>query len=105
MAKKKKSQRKRNFAYSGGSKNRPIVATKEQPADPLRIEEPAQEAPAAAVKSFKRSVPQETTMPKMGFLKQDLKMIAILAFGAVALELVLWVILRHTGLGSSIFSS
>ena len=108
MAKKKKSQRKRNFAYSQtGNKNRPIVQTKEQTAeltdDPIKIED----TPKLPEKSVAKVAPKpaaNTLSTKIGYLGQDLKMIGVLAVSAVVLEVVLWVLLRHTGIGSKVFN-
>jgi len=96
MAKKKKSQRKRNFTYSANNKpasKAPVasaaVGTPQE--EPARTATPA--APKVAVTDHKQHV------------RYDIQTILWLALGCILLELVLWFLLQHTGLGHTVFGS
>lgn len=94
MAKKKKSQRKRNFAYSANTS----LAPKPQATAKVAAQKTLAPKP---VKASSRV----TAVHHTGHLKHDIRMIMILALSCVALEIVLWFLLQHTGLGHGIFGN
>ncbi|HSX15142.1 MAG TPA: hypothetical protein VLE72_04570 [Candidatus Saccharimonadales bacterium] len=88
MAKRKKSQRKRNFAYSQGQKPRSNVTEE-------------------TIGTAGGEQPVIKTKPESGldlsFVLNDLKLSGILAASCIVLELALWLLLQHSGLGHNLF--
>lgn len=95
MSKKKKSKRHRNFSYSSTG-GRAAVA---QPRS-TQMAEPAPEQ--VGVPESKPTLVQAIPQDKMAFLKHDLRMIAVLASSAIALEIALWILLQHSAFGQQI---
>ncbi len=101
MAKKKKSQRKRNLAYANRQAGKAQIHASKEAA--VESSQP-QEQVAKAKPVSKSSVEAAGLAPqKLAFIKHDLRTIALLAAGCIALELVLWYLLQHTGLGTTVF--
>lgn len=97
MAKKKKSQRKRNFSYSNTNAQqkpvaKPLASTKTQSDAAIPTELPRVSNPG-----------HQSASTKLDYLRHDVRYIGILAFGFVVLEAVLWLLLQHTGLGTKVF--
>jgi hypothetical protein len=92
MAKKKRSQRKRNLAYAKrqAAKQQPQVSDKK--VEPAPVPEDKKPDQSTAVSDA-----------KLSYLRQDLRKIMILASACIGLEIVLWLLLQHTNFGIKVF--
>ena len=100
---KKKQRKKHQFkaAHVGGAAI-PAVQTS-QHATPAARE-------SAAVVAEKRTKATRNSqalagVEDFGYVSVELKRVAILAVGLVALELILWVLFRQTGLGTRVYQT
>lgn len=87
MAKKKSKNKKHSFKYA-----EPTTAT------------PAQSAsgPAARPATPNRAAAPVAAMRDFSYLPGDLRRLALFAGGLVLVELVLWYLFAHTGLGPAV---
>ncbi len=93
MAKKKRSQRKRNLAYARRQAGKQEIHKTEQSVDQV-------EAPEVISKPEKT---KDVSVVQLPYLRNDLRKIMILASACIGLEIVLWILLQHTGLGTKVF--
>jgi len=96
MAKKKRSQRKRNLAYARHQANKQQLHSQVSESSPKATDQ----SRPAAVKPSRAEIPAVINLP---FLRQDLRKILILATACISLELILWILLQHTSLGVKVF--
>jgi hypothetical protein len=100
MANKKKKSKKRAAGRAHtrptSSQAAPIAAA---PAAPTT----ESITPTAAVPKSKPATAAAAADPRWGYVGRDVRRTAVIAAACVALELVLWFLLNHTGIGPSIY--
>ena len=100
MAKKNKSNKKHRFKYAEpatGVSQVPAVAT---------VTASSSDAPAGNSATPKAAAAAVSTVAGRDFsyVSTDLRRLSVLAVGLVALELVLWYLFTHTGIGDAVFN-
>lgn len=93
MAKKKKAHRKTNFSYTEAA------GRSSSPRSSSNQSESSTKSTEAIVKPISSDEVVSLTV-----VRTDLKQVFKLAIGFIVLELVLWYVLQHTGLGTQLYS-
>jgi hypothetical protein len=98
MAKKTKSTKKHRFKYAEptGVAARPAEST---------LQETSSVAPSAKPNAvFKPQAGAAVVASRdFGYVTTDLRRLAVFAVGLIALELILWYLFEHTGLGAAVY--
>jgi len=97
MAKKKNQSKKHRFKYAD-----PAAVEAGMTATSAASEAPAGFVGAAPTKARQTAV--AVTTRDFSYVSIDLARIAVLAVLLVGLELVLWLLFTHTGVGSAVYS-
>lgn len=93
---KKKSHRKHQFKHTA-----PAAHVAEKPTD---LGPSIKPAAAPKLNTLKGSSTLEAEFgPGLSFVRHDLRKVGVLAAGFIAVELVLWYLLNHTGLGPAVY--
>lgn len=94
MAKKKKSHKKQQFKYAAPTAHRdltPAVAGSQ----PITTAGVVTKTVKGGVLSYE--------VANLSLIKNDIRKVAVLAVGFVALQLALWWLFEHTGLGAAVY--
>lgn len=102
MSKKKKSHKKHQFKHSQSSASA-AGASQSNATSPNQPAERANPAPASVVPTVSNAAAVSYEVADLALIKRDVRKVLIMAGSFVVLQVGLWLLFNHTGLGNIVY--